>query len=778
MVSLDGQMPTGAAPSLSESLHMLATTERGASRKKRKRAGVDRDGAGIGFYSPAGACEALCGRTAALMHAAGEAPLCQRAQQARRYAAERSGHKLVLISRGSKQAKAMEPYLPWLFLQFLLLLGISSAAQAQVNIPLGSSLKPEGPNSHWLSSYGDFAFGFRQLEGNTSSYLLAVWIDTIPEKTVVWYAKSISNGEGSPVQVPSSSVLKLTTDGLLSLRNPAGDEVWSPRIPHVAYARMLDTGNFMLVDADGTAKWETFDFPADTLLPTQVLAVGQEDKVLRSRLIATDYENGRFLLAVQPDGNLVFYPVAEPSTNRYLPYWASNTVGNGLQLVFNETGRIYFTLKNGTQINITWAGGSTMDDFFNRATLDPDGVFRQYVYPKSRKVRNLWISQWTVVSSIPQDICLAIEANAGSGTCGFNSYCSFDGIKNQRSCLCPQRYKFFDDERKYKGCRPDFVPQSCDLNEAAALAQFEMTLVNSVDWPLSDYEEYSDIDETVCRRLCVIDCFCATAVFQASTNTCWKKRLPLSNGYMAESIDRVVLIKVPRGNNTQSQLSSASSKWKEDKKYWILGSSVLLNVLLISILLVGTYCGISITSKKKLQSSQSSGSSILPLKIFTYNELDKATSGFRDVLGSGASGTVYKGQLQDEHATSIAVKKIEKLQQETEEFMVEVQTIGRTFHRNLVRRNVELEIADEERSILTYWANDCYRCGRIGLLVEGDDEANFNIKKAERFVAVSLWCLQEEPTMRPTMLKVIQMLDGAVEIPTPPDPSSFISSLQ
>ncbi|XP_044949994.1 G-type lectin S-receptor-like serine/threonine-protein kinase LECRK2 [Hordeum vulgare subsp. vulgare] len=809
----------------------------------------------------------------------------------------------------------MEPYLPWLFLQFLLLLGISSAAQAQVNIPLGSSLKPEGPNSHWLSSYGDFAFGFRQLEGNTSSYLLAVWIDTIPEKTVVWYAKSISNGEGSPVQVPSSSVLKLTTDGLLSLRNPAGDEVWSPRIPHVAYARMLDTGNFMLVDADGTAKWETFDFPADTLLPTQVLAVGQEDKVLRSRLIATDYENGRFLLAVQPDGNLVFYPVAEPSTNRYLPYWASNTVGNGLQLVFNETGRIYFTLKNGTQINITWAGGSTMDDFFNRATLDPDGVFRQYVYPKSRKVRNLWISQWTVVSSIPQDICLAIEANAGSGTCGFNSYCSFDGIKNQRSCLCPQRYKFFDDERKYKGCRPDFVPQSCDLNEAAALAQFEMTLVNSVDWPLSDYEEYSDIDETVCRRLCVIDCFCATAVFQASTNTCWKKRLPLSNGYMAESIDRVVLIKVPRGNNTQSQLSSASSKWKEDKKYWILGSSVLLNVLLISILLVGTYCGISITSKKKLQSSQSSGSSILPLKIFTYNELDKATSGFRDVLGSGASGTVYKGQLQDEHATSIAVKKIEKLQQETEEFMVEVQTIGRTFHRNLVRllglcnegthkmlvyefmtngslseflfgdarpywslrvqvalgvargllylheecntqiihcdikpqnillddnfmakiadfglakllranqtqtntgirgtrgyvapewfknigitskvdvysfgvillelvccrRNVELEIADEERSILTYWANDCYRCGRIGLLVEGDDEANFNIKKAERFVAVSLWCLQEEPTMRPTMLKVIQMLDGAVEIPTPPDPSSFISSLQ
>lgn len=69
------------------------------------------------------------------------------------------------------------------------------------------------------------------------------------------------------------------------------------------------------------------------------------------------------------------------------------------------------------------------------------------------------------------------------------------------------------------------------------------------------------------------------------------------------------------------------------------------------------------------------------------------------------------------------------------------------------------------------------RCGRIDLLVAGDDEAIFNIKKVERFVAVALWCLQEEPSMRPTMHKVMQMLDGAVQIPTPPDPSSYISSL-
>jgi serine/threonine protein kinase len=92
------------------------------------------------------------------------------------------------------------------------------------------------------------------------------------------------------------------------------------------------------------------------------------------------------------------------------------------------------------------------------------------------------------------------------------------------------------------------------------------------------------------------------------------------------------------------------------------------------------------------------------------------------------------------------------------------------------RRNVELDAAEDQK-ILTDWANDCYRCGRVDFLVKGDDEATLNLTKVERFVAVALWCLQEDPTIRPTMLKVTQMLDEAAAVPTPPDPSSFISSL-
>ncbi|GKD02313.1 hypothetical protein Tco_1177287 [Tanacetum coccineum] len=42
---------------------------------------------------------------------------------------------------------------------------------------------------------------------------------------------------------------------------------------------------------------------------------------------------------------------------------------------------------------------------------------------------------------------------------------------------------------------------------------------------------------------------------------------------------------------------------------------------------------------------------------------------------------------------------------------------------------------------------------------------------------VAIWCVQETPSLRPTMRKVIQMLEGAVEVTEPPCPSPFSSSV-
>jgi hypothetical protein len=186
------------------------------------------------------------------------------------------------------------------------------------------------------------------------------------------------------------------------------------------------------------------------LIPSCPPKCSPPPKTLRSRIIATDYSNGRFLLDLQDTG-VALYFVAVPSGNQYVSYWS--TVGNTTKLAFDPMGRVYIALDNGTQINITSGAVGSVADSYHRATLDPDGVFRQYVYPK--KVSHLRSQAWSMVSMQPSNICGALVTDVGSGTCGFISYCLMDGTNNQTTCMCPEQYSFFDEERKYKGCKPE-----------------------------------------------------------------------------------------------------------------------------------------------------------------------------------------------------------------------------------------------------------------------------------------------------------------------------------
>ncbi|KAK2635288.1 hypothetical protein Ddye_030080 [Dipteronia dyeriana] len=70
-------------------------------------------------------------------------------------------------------------------------------------------------------------------------------------------------------------------------------------------------------------------------------------------------------------------------------------------------------------------------------------------------------------------------------------------------------------------------------------------------------------------------------------------------------------------------------------------------------------------------------------KRFSYIEIIAITNHFRDKLGQGGFGSVYKGQLSD--GSSIAVKVLENSSFTGEEFINEVSTIGRIHHVNVVR---------------------------------------------------------------------------------------------
>nr|BAD67854.1 S-domain receptor-like protein kinase-like [Oryza sativa Japonica Group] len=68
---------------------------------------------------------------------------------------------------------------------------------------------------------------------------------------------------------------------------------------------------------------------------------------------------------------------------------------------------------------------------------------------------------------------------------------------------------------------------------------------------------------------------------------------------------------------------------------------------------------------------------------FSYKELEKATGFFQEELGSGGSGAVYKGILDDNR--KVAVKKLNDVIHGEQEFRSELSIIGRVYHMNLVR---------------------------------------------------------------------------------------------
>uniref|UniRef100_A0A1J3I886 G-type lectin S-receptor-like serine/threonine-protein kinase RLK1 n=1 Tax=Noccaea caerulescens TaxID=107243 RepID=A0A1J3I886_NOCCA len=451
-------------------------------------------------------------------------------------------------------------------LQLVLVLQLQTLVVLSQNIingsvPVGESLTASQKfSSSWLSSSGDFAFGFRKIQPN-DGFSLSIWFDKIPDKTIVWHAQAVKTTTGL---VPDGSKVTLTANGGLILTGPRGQQLWSSSLPRVrspvSRGLITDAGNFCLLgevtDYSDELLWSSFANPTDTLLPTQSIEIREN---LSSRRTETSFKKGRFRLRLGDDGDLQLLTLNSETlaeTDVYFAYYSSNTNdprSPGYRLVFSESGYVYVIMRdNTTRFILNKKDPVSSREFYHRVVLHFDGVLAQYYHPKSQ-VNNNNNNGWSLAWSEPENICgkrfgQSLDANElGNLACGFNNICVL-GDNQRPKCECPERFVLVDPSDGYGDCKPDFEMQNCgpennNKTEESDANLYEFITLERTNWPSGDYKRYSNYDEGSCKSACLKDCFCA-AVVLGRDRLCWKKKFPLSYGFRDPNGDSVTFIKV------------------------------------------------------------------------------------------------------------------------------------------------------------------------------------------------------------------------------------------
>lgn len=206
----------------------------------------------------------------------------------------------------------------------------------------------------------------------------------------------------------------------------------------------------------------------------------------------TKYSEGKFLLScVGGDLQLSTRHSALDVDEAYV--WDTGVL-NGTELIFNTSGSIYLAAKDGSISSMLSPNDVSTKDFYQKAVLDYDGTLRHYVYPKSSTFSGERPMAWSFLSALPSNICLLGREDKGVGPCGFNIYCTYD---QRATCHCPGGYSFIDPDDVAKGCKQDFVLQSCDREFPETEHFYYYEMLNG-DWGYSDYEHFSKWTEGYC----------------------------------------------------------------------------------------------------------------------------------------------------------------------------------------------------------------------------------------------------------------------------------------
>jgi serine/threonine protein kinase len=529
------------------------------------------------------------------------------------------------------------------------------------DMPLGSTLSPgsSGNSAPWSSPNNTFSLSFTASPTSPSLFVASIaYSGGVP----VWSA-------GSGAAVDSGGSLRLTSTGDLQLVNGSGAVLWASNTGGrgVVAAAVQESGNLLLKNSSASALWQSFEHPTDTVVMSQNFTSGM-NLTSGPYVFTVDRSSGNLTLqwAAQGGATVTYFNKGYNSSftaNRTLsaPTLAMQTNG----IVSLTDGQLSSPVVVAYSSNYGESG-----DMLRFVRLDSDGNFRAY---SATRGSNAAAEQWSAVA----DQCLVFGYCGNMGVCGYNG--------TSPTCGCPsQNFELNDPSSPRDGCRRKVELQNCQGNST----MLALDNTQFLTYPPEITTEQFFVGITACRLNCLSGSSCvASTALSDGSGLCFLKVSTFVSAYQSAALPSTSFVKVcsPGIPNPTTQ-PAASGGGGSGVRGWVVAVVVLgavAGLVLCEWVLWRFFCRHSPKyGPASAQYALLEYASGAPVQ-FPYRELQRSTKGFKEKLGAGGFGAVYRGVLANR--TVVAVKQLEGIEQGEKQFRMEVATISSTHHLNLVR---------------------------------------------------------------------------------------------
>ncbi|KAF8034836.1 hypothetical protein BT93_C0994 [Corymbia citriodora subsp. variegata] len=275
------------------------------------------------------------------------------------------------------------------------------------------------PNQTLVSSGQIFELGFFTPNGSENQYV-GLWYKKLQPSKILW----VANRDVPLMYTDRSAKLMIGSDGNLKLMDGQQNVVWSTNVSgrsNYNSAVLLDSGNFVLQDANCGVIWGSFEDPTDTLLPSMKMGLNVRTgakQFLISWRSYSDPSPGSFSTGMTSE-----MPPQPFTWNGSTPYWRGGQWDKSKFIGIGDMDGSYlsgFNVQQDIQQGITYFWFDTYNSFFGYVFISPGGSLKTMKWDDGAKA---WLTNWLA----QKNTCEIY------GTCGPFGVCN---SLNSRICRC------------------------------------------------------------------------------------------------------------------------------------------------------------------------------------------------------------------------------------------------------------------------------------------------------------------------------------------------------